>query len=221
MSKVRTEIIDCPACAGKGEFQIWDSVNITIHPELKEKIFSEELFIWVCPHCGAKVYVPYGFIYHDMMHRFMIFYSPDESADKYSPLDIPCEFAPNDYIYRAVYGIVPFKEKIRQLESELNDIAIERLKYILTHFKVSEFIENGIGLLFLDCDTSDRGFSEHGSISFIFINKEGETMEAKYGMELYYESEVALSIDPRMNPGKNPCIDQEWMSKQFKKSKYE
>lgn len=221
MSKARTEIIDCPACKGKGEFQMWDSVNVDLDPELKEKIFTEELFVWVCPHCGVKVFIPYGFIYHDMKHRFMIFFSPEESDDKYTPLEIPDDFAPKDYTYRAVYGIVPFMEKIHQLESGLNDIAIERLKYILTHFKVREFIENEIGLLFLGCDTSDRGLSEYGSISFIFTNNEGQTMEAKYGMELYYESEVAISIDPRMNPGKNPCIDQEWMSKQFKKSKYE
>lgn len=180
MSQVRTEIIYCPACAGKGEFQMWDSVNVDLDPALREKVLNEELFLWVCPHCGTKVYVPYGFIYHDMQHRFMIFYSPEESDDKYTPLEIPEDFSPQDYTYRAMYGIIPLKEKIHQLESGLNDIAIERLKYILTHFKVREFIENKTGLLFAGFDTSDRGFAEYGSISFMFINKEGVSMEAKY-----------------------------------------
>jgi hypothetical protein len=222
MSQYRTETIDCPACAGQGEFHIWDSVNVSLNPDLKEKIFTEELFIWVCPYCGAKVYIPYGFIYHDMHNHFMIFYTSDEECiDKYEPLDIPDHVRHVNYTFRAVYGIVPLKEKIRQLESGLDDIAIERLKYILTHFKVKEFIANKTELHYLDCDTSDRGFSEYGSISFMFVNNEGQTMEGKYGMEIYYESEVAVKIDPRMNPGDNPCIDQEWMSKQFKKSKYE
>lgn len=220
MSQVRTEVIDCPMCQAKGEFQIWNSINVDLDPSLREKLFTEELFIWECPQCHTKVYVPFGFIYHDMTRKFMLFYSPEECEDKYEPLEMPDFLQQDEYTYRAVYGIVALKEKIRILESGLNDIAIERLKYVLTHFKVKEFIENQTEILFAECDTNDRELSEYGHISFFFKNQDDELMVGKYRMELYYESDLAVSIDARMSPGQNPCIDQEWMELQFKKSKY-
>lgn len=44
MSQLRKENIECPHCHQEGEFDLWTSVNVDLNPELREKVFSDELF---------------------------------------------------------------------------------------------------------------------------------------------------------------------------------
>ena len=46
MSQVRKETIECPHCHLEGEYDLWTSVNVDLDPELREKIFSDELFMY-------------------------------------------------------------------------------------------------------------------------------------------------------------------------------
>ena len=81
MSQFRKETIECPHCHKEGEFDLWTSVNVDLDPELREKIFSDELFLYHCPHCGEITGIPAGTLYHDMEHKFMLFFEffkPDE-----------------------------------------------------------------------------------------------------------------------------------------------
>lgn len=73
MSQVRKETIECPHCHQEGEYDLWTSVNVDLDPELREKIFSDELLMYHCPHCGKVTGIPAGTLYHDMTHGFMIF----------------------------------------------------------------------------------------------------------------------------------------------------
>ena len=87
MSQLRKENIECPHCHQEGEFDLWTSVNVDLNPELREKVFSNELFMYCCPHCGKVTGVPAGTLYHDMTHGFMIFFDffkpfVDKRADR-------------------------------------------------------------------------------------------------------------------------------------------
>lgn len=75
MSQLRKENITCPHCHQEGVLSFWSSVNVDLNPELREKIFSDELFMYHCPHCGEVTGIPAGFLYHDMKHQFMLFTS--------------------------------------------------------------------------------------------------------------------------------------------------
>ena len=89
MSKSHKTRIICPNCQTPGEFEIWDSINADLDPELREKLFSEDIFIYECPQCGHKTAVPFDTIYHDMQHRFMILFSFFKADDfSYEPLDL-------------------------------------------------------------------------------------------------------------------------------------
>lgn len=52
MSQLRKENIMCSHYHQEEEFNLYSSVNVTLNPELREKIFSEEKFMYHCPHCG-------------------------------------------------------------------------------------------------------------------------------------------------------------------------
>lgn len=219
MSKVHKEEIICPNCQAKGEFDLWDSMNVDLDPELRKKVFNEEAFIYTCPKCGHRIGVPYGTLYHDMIHRFMLFFDffkPDDFD--YEPIDIPNWPKQDNYIYRHVTGLWRLKEKIIILEKGLNDIAIERMKYMLTHIVHPDMAEKRIELFFGNVEYDDKQFSDEGTMKFIFHNEKDESMEWAVSMKMYYEQCMACDLDPRMKFEGCMNVDEGWIARQLKKA---
>ncbi len=217
MSEFRTETIICPSCQAEGEMDIWNSVNVDIDPKLREKIFNDELFLYHCPNCGEITAVPYGMLYHDMTHHFMIlfdFFAPDDYD--YEPADIPP--LPENYISRYVIGLWRFKEKILILEKGLNDIAVERMKYILTHVLHPELSERGTEVFFGEVNAADENTADEGKIVFWFKDENDETRVWEPPMATYYEHCLACELDPRMKVEACENIDEGWMERQMKKA---
>lgn len=88
MTSFRAHNVCCPNCGTEKGYQRFDSVNVTLHPELQEKMDTLELFTWSCPKCGNKYILKYPFLYHDMeqgiMELLSINYSKDLEAKGYS-----------------------------------------------------------------------------------------------------------------------------------------
>ena len=66
MSLEREETLKCPSCGAENSFRIYDSINVTLNPELKEKVLDGSLFKLKCRKCGAETVVRYDTLYHDM-----------------------------------------------------------------------------------------------------------------------------------------------------------
>lgn len=224
MSELRKEKITCPHCQRESEIDIWSSINVDINPELREQIFNEKIWAWTCPNCGETIYVPWGTLYHDMTHHFLLFFSfdSDDVEDKYNPLELTDVFSSlkKDYTIRAVYGIMNFKEKIIILENGLNDLAIEHMKYMISHIVRPEIAEKGYHLYFEKIDPTEKEISEHGTIYFFYNDEEEEQVyTVRYALDNYYEHCLAVKIDPRMEPNGNKCIDENWIQQQLKLAK--
>ena len=69
MSSQHFEKITCPKCQKDSEFVMYDSVNVSLDPEDKEKIIDGSLFLFKCPECGAEVRIEYGVLYHESPFR--------------------------------------------------------------------------------------------------------------------------------------------------------
>lgn len=220
MSKFHNEPIQCPKCGEHGTFQLWETVNADLNPELREKIFNEELFLWECPKCGAKVFIPYGTIYHDMSHKFMLFYQHEEMDDKkYKPLLFPNEMGlDEDYTLRMVCGLQKLREKIRILENGLNDIAIERMKYMIIRLFNPEIAERGYYLFFMGVNNNSTKEHEYGTIFFGYYDENHQTKARDYSMDMYYEECLACEVDLRMKVTGCQCVDDGWIAKQLKKA---
>lgn len=219
MSQLCKENITCPKCQAEGELEFWSSINVDLDPELKKKIFNEEIFIWTCPKCGAKVFIPFGTLYHDMSHKFMIFFSHDEPEEgkNYERLEVPEGIGFDKcYIFRAVYGLQNFKEKILILENELNDVAVEKLKYIITHYMDPSLSEEGNKLFFEGVSKPDED-NKFGQILFYRLSpNENECAHIGLGKEKYYQQCLALKLDKRFEVGNFACVDEEWISMKMK-----
>ena len=73
MSKTRLIKKTCSKCNKEYEYNIFESVNVTLDPELREKVFSGEIYKTVCPHCGEVEVSAYPLLYHDMDKKFMVY----------------------------------------------------------------------------------------------------------------------------------------------------
>jgi len=220
MSQVRTEEFECPHCHKTGEFEIWNSINVDLNPELREQVMNDEIFMNRCPHCGKVFGIPFSFIYHDMHNRFMLFFGFEEpDTGKYNDIEIPENdfLSIDDYTFRAVYGRYNLKDKILIFERGLNDVAVERLKYMAKHISIPELKEKGMDL-YVDHFTGPDEEYKYGTLHFHCVNPEsGEEGNAWFEMNVYYEHEYACKFDPRMKfSGKCPCIDSEWMESKIR-----
>ena len=220
MSLERKEIITCPQCKTQSEFVVWDSINVDLDPEMRDKVLNNEAFQWHCPHCGAKAYIPFGTLYHDMRHKFMLMFTPDEPTDhdKYETTDIPEPLGgtTDQYTFRCVYGINNLKEKIHIFEHELNDVAIEKLKYILTHY-VDDFAYDDEEIFFAGVTNADER-NKYGRMIFQRLSPEVERFcMITTPMEKYYEQCLSLELDHRFDAKGWMCVDQGWIAQQIKR----
>lgn len=218
MSQLCKNIITCPKCQTEGEYEYWSSVNIDLNPELKKKIFNEEIFIWTCPKCGAKVFIPFGMLYHDMNHKFIIFFSHEQEEERnYEMGTTPKGLELNkEYTLRIVKGLMNFKEKILILENGLNDIAVEKLKYTFTHHTDPYMAQNGQQLYFEGITKPDED-NEYGQIVFYRLCPNDEDSgHMALPMQKYYEQCLSLELDKRFAVGECARVDEEWISRKIK-----
>lgn len=142
MSKISTQILICPNCQTKTTFKKYDSLNVTLEPELKEKLLSGELFTFTCPNCQTKATVLYDMLYHDMEQKLMIQYMAEEKNLVHARQSISkvllavhqlSSVDPLTAGYQIRYTADPsaLYEKIRLNDAGLDDRIIELMKYIL------------------------------------------------------------------------------------------
>jgi len=81
MSKMTPHDLQCPHCGTHQETMVWDSINVTLDPDLKQKLFAAEVNQFECQKCGKKSFVNAPLLYHDMHQEFCVQYYPSEALD--------------------------------------------------------------------------------------------------------------------------------------------
>jgi len=79
MSRSRPIALVCPSCGMQFQAELWDSVNITVDPDLRGLLLRRELNVVHCVTCAAHVVLPAPLLYHDGTLRFAVQYLPAEA----------------------------------------------------------------------------------------------------------------------------------------------
>ena len=205
--------ITCPKCGKESDFTIWQSVNTSLDPDMKEKILSRELFKFVCPHCGAEIEIDYPFLYHQMKDKIMIYYVQDEEgyndAVKVFSGEAPEgkqdteKLVMGDYLRRIVTSQNDLIEKIRIFDDGRDDRLIEIMKAYFVEPVAKENPDMGMFTLYYDGDRE--------RISFVIISEEKAcgTFDAPEGM---YE-DLVKNLDGKImdvREEENFLIDFDW-----------
>ena len=82
MSKHHIEKVTCPSCHHEGDFELWDSINTALNPEMKEKVLNQSIFLYTCPSCGETFRLNYPTLYHQMEDLIMIYLVSESEVEK-------------------------------------------------------------------------------------------------------------------------------------------
>ena len=193
--------LTCPYCNKTSNVEIYHTVNVTVDPELKEKIFSGELFLFTCPLCGKKTNLEMSLLYHDMDHHILIQLCPlEEEAKDFlrhsAKVDLFRKVLKDEYEYRVVVGRNALMEKILVVDAGLNDVVVDVFKCILVSSEGAEFDR-----IFFNSREGDTLFFEgyrtknwEGKV-FSFPLDEFKKFEQDYLPLIHYNHEDYLYID--------------------------
>jgi hypothetical protein len=84
--------LECPHCGHKQIATLWGSINVTLHPHLKEDFFKGQLNVFDCEKCKVQTPIVCGFMYNDMQRKILVQYQPPQEMEDEEFLNL---FAPN------------------------------------------------------------------------------------------------------------------------------
>ncbi|UUC45444.1 CpXC domain-containing protein [Flavobacterium cerinum] len=178
---------NCPHCDSEQELNYYQSVNVTLNPELKREVLLGKLNRSTCTNCQKEINIISGFLYHDMTQKIMLelALADDETVDQKeqeSKNRMMDELIEKGYIYRKVKEYSRLVEKIYIFDNQLNDLVIEqaavRMKAILDESsKEVAGIEPNLDFKVYFKKT------ENNEITFFCYIHPSEMMEMKYDIK--------------------------------------
>ena len=158
MSLFREEHLECPYCYHDVLFTLYSSINVGLHPELKEKVLDYSIFKYQCPHCKKSDIVCHPVLYHDPENKIMIqvlWHEEEFGRPVEKELQTLIELmGQKNYRRREVFGYCELVEKICIFDEELSDFAITLLK---TEHKIKR---TGIKIFFVGRNGEDLCFAQ-------------------------------------------------------------
>ena len=174
MSTQTPHEIQCPNCQNIQSVFLWDSINISLDPNLEKDFFDRTLNRFTCSKCNFSSVVIKNLLYHDMNKLFMIHFIPSENEMELKNQinnmnntlsDVSTSFEMNigfsEYSLRVVNNMNSFLETVRIFKNGLSDIMIYILKKAIeigdNESPVKKF--NSKDLFFVLLDDEDMIFS--------------------------------------------------------------
>lgn len=140
MTMVESHKLDCPKCGHLQDASVWSTLNVTLSPDLREKLFNDEINVFACQKCGNRVLINVALLYHDMERKYCVQYCPVQRIDdpeflkmftKDGTLNVDWPFKrfaeDDDYILEphivfdlyAMIQYIRFRDKLHDLHKEL------------------------------------------------------------------------------------------------------
>jgi len=141
MSQIKKYPIKCPNCDEELQVELYDSINVEEHPDLREALIHHKLNKIHCSFCDFDFFVDKPLLYNDPVMDIMIYWLPleGESIEKgqsqFGDFVTGMNQVLPDNVYTPQVHLVFTRseliERIFILESELDERIIEYMKYML------------------------------------------------------------------------------------------
>ena len=130
--------VTCPSCHHERDFELWDSINTVLDPEMKEKVLNQSIFLYTCPNCGETFRLNYPTLYHQMEDLIMIYLVPESEVEKTYEMfygdNALTDFRTEKYLNRIVTSANQLIEKIKIFDAGKDDRIIELVKLLATDY---------------------------------------------------------------------------------------
>jgi len=203
----------CSSCGKASKVSQWGSINVSQDPSLKDKVKDGSLFVWECPHCGARNLSLYDTLYHDPEHRLMIWLDAAGSSREEDMQSLAAHL--EDYTLRKVSDVGSLVEKVNIFDAGLEDTAMEVCKYIAkmelaqkeTGQKASQIMSSSFKFYRLQ--------GADGSIMFSFPLPSG-MQGVEVGFSVYEDCRAILARNDIKASEGFAVVDSNWVGKYFK-----
>lgn len=140
-------LAQCPVCLNEEELTIWDVIDVSTDPDLKEKLLRKTLQSLECRNCGHSTLIAAPLVYRDPKQHTLIECRPDLGPDdllaraqelrQAGPTLWPqaAEIEPYRRLVATVNDLI---EKILAREQEIDDRALEIVKLAVRNHNASE-----------------------------------------------------------------------------------
>lgn len=140
MSRSKTFNIQCPSCGAAQDVELYEAINVSTEPELKQALLENRLNRVECIDCDANFRVDMPMLYSDPRNHILIHWIPetagltkdqiiadfDHSLEQINDMLPPDVTAPR---VRLVLTRVELIELIFLIEAGLNQRVVEYVKY--------------------------------------------------------------------------------------------
>lgn len=193
----------CRKCGFRGQMPIFDIINTAESPELKERLLSGDLFVWECPHCGAKNLVGFPLLYHDPALKFLAWLGNGQKELEDQMVAAFEEQELENYTARMVDSPGELLEKIKIFEAGLDDITMELCKFI-----TRQDLEKNVDLKFFGLDGPDH------TITFAYPEN-GQMQMAETGFEVYEDCAGIIRRNPAVTENARGLVrvNREWLER--------
>ena len=118
----------CSRCGESHAVATYPSINVAADPDLKARVRDGSLFVWECPHCGARNLLKYETLYHDPAEKLMVWLLPGDAEPPRAVADAVKEL--DSYTLRLVREVGDLVEKVNIHACGLDDVLVEMCKYV-------------------------------------------------------------------------------------------
>ena len=174
MTEKKSFDVDCPSCGCQGKFITYNKIDINENPELRDKIFNREIFMFNCDECNEKFMIAYNTVYIDRENKYALALITDGS-NGFSGDGITI----GEYDLRIVRTVNSFIEKITLFEDGIDDRVAELLKLWLYENFETQTKSKAVAIFY------GGRIPETDQLKFFFIGEENSSMETEISMESY------------------------------------
>lgn len=177
----------CPNCKKEFPFEVWNSVNVQLNPEMREKILNGSIFKFTCPHCKFSDQAEYPILYDDMENHFMIYFCREEDVEENARQlkeiiakikdSVPEEIFASSF-FRITTTYIHFVEKIKIFESKNDDRLIELMKLDLLKDANRNNQENQTAFILFDMLPNEEFSPKVPVPSLVYYNENCEKESA-------------------------------------------
>ena len=212
MSRTSEISIRCSRCGSLFKAERYDSVNVSLDPSLKDKVLDGSLFLKECPHCGSEALIPGNTLYHDQNEKLMVWVTGGDSALE-EQVKKGYEDLLKGYVLRFVTDSGSLIEKVKILDSGLDDVVMEMCKYVTAMEIAGKMKDREADIMaapfkFLRMDGAD------GEITLAYP-LDGEMQMVGIGFNVYEDCRGIVKRNPSLKEASSGfCrIDRDWLNR--------
>lgn len=202
-------VLQCPRCGEYHNVETFTSVNTAKDPDLKARVKDGSLFVWECPHCGAKNLIKGELLYHDPEEKLMVWLLPEGARPPGAVEEAVKQL--EGYTLRRVADAGSLIEKVNIHEAGLDDVTVEMLKMV-TRTEMSEKTPavQDVPMKFFRLDGPDNDI-------ILSFPLDGSLQAVTVGFNVYEDCRSILSRNPSIAPAPGfAVVDSAWIESFFK-----